>query len=45
VLKPEAQPEKKKTIPVKLDIDSRAYENIENPELKDKIRALVMEQE
>jgi len=43
VLKPEAQPELKKTLPVKLNIDSRAYENIENPELKDKIRALIKE--
>jgi hypothetical protein len=41
VLKPEAEPVLKKTVPVKLDIDSHAYENIKNPELKEKIQALV----
>jgi hypothetical protein len=43
VLKPEAQPELKKTVPVNLNIDSHAYDNIKNPELKDKIRALIKE--
>ncbi len=41
VLKPETEPVLKKTVPVKLDIDSHAYENIKNPELKEKIQALV----
>jgi hypothetical protein len=41
VLKPEVEPVLKKTVPVDLNIDSHAYENIENPELKDKIRALI----
>jgi hypothetical protein len=41
VLKPEAEPVLKKPVPVKLDIDSHAYENIKNPELREKIQALV----
>jgi hypothetical protein len=41
VLKPEAQPELKKSVPVKLDIDSQVYENIKNPELREKIKALI----
>ena len=45
VLKPEVQTESKKLEPFKLNIDSRAFENIKNPELKDKIQGLVREQE
>ncbi|HEY9162296.1 MAG TPA: DUF721 domain-containing protein [Desulfomonilia bacterium] len=41
VLKPEAQPGLKKSVPVKLDIDSQVYENIKNPELREKIKALI----
>jgi hypothetical protein len=43
VLKPEIQIVLKKPEPFKINIDSRAYENIENSELKEKIRGLVTE--
>jgi hypothetical protein len=43
VLKPEVQRVLKNPEPFKINIDSRAYENIENSELKEKIKGLVRE--
>jgi hypothetical protein len=41
VLRQEVKAVLKKTEPFELNIDSRAYEDVENPELKERIKALV----